>query len=144
MITVLETVVAKWALDFERRAADLLQRAVDKFPVPKDGRDALDLDDLSVEHDGDGNVTLRFVRGELRKEFSIRLPRFKDCGVFREGVEHRAGDGVTWGGSFFIAQKDAPAGKPGESDDWRLAVKRGRDGKDGRPPEAPRGPVRVA
>jgi hypothetical protein len=45
---------------------------------------------------------------------------------------YRKGDGVTWGGSFWIAQKDAPEGRPGLSDDWRLAVKKGRDGRDGR------------
>lgn len=53
-----------------------------------------------------------------------------DRGVFKEGAEYLRGDGVTWGGSWFIAQKDAPEGKPGDSDSWRLAVKRGRDGKD--------------
>ena len=41
------------------------------------------------------------------------------------------GDGVTFGGSLFIAQTDAPAGKPEETPDWRLAVKRGREGKPG-------------
>lgn len=136
---------AGWALDFERRAADVLQRAIDKMPAPKDGSDGFGLDDLQIEDDGDGVVTLRFVRGELVKEHKVRLPRFKDCGVFREGVEFLKGDGVTWAGSFFIAQKDAPAGKPGESDDWRLAVKRGRDGKGGGEPakRQPPGPVRL-
>lgn len=121
---------AGWALDFERRAADVFQRAIDKIPAPKDGRDALEIEDLQVEHDGDGGVTLRFVRGEVRKEFQLQLPRFKDRGIYKEGEAYREGDGATWAGSFFIAQKDNPQGKPGESDGWRLAVKRGRDGKD--------------
>jgi len=67
-------------------------------------------------------------------------------GVFVEGREYRTGDGVSLGGSFWIAQLDNPAGRPGTSDAWRLAVKRGRDGKDGLPgkdgergPEGPRG-----
>jgi hypothetical protein len=130
---VLESACAKWALDFERRAQDLLQRAIDKFVQPKDGKDGIDglsIEDLSVEHDGDGGVKLRFARGDLVKEFTLRLPRFKVKGGYREGVDYVEGDGVSFGGSFFVANKDAPAGKPGESEDWWLAAKRGRDGKD--------------
>lgn len=100
-----------------------------------DGRDGLGFDDLTVEDDGDGTATITFARGEQVKTFAIHLPRVVDKGVYRPDGEFRKGDGVTWGGSFWIAQKDAPAGKPGESGDteWRLAVKRGRDGKDGAP-----------
>lgn len=60
---------------------------------------------------------------------SIKVAALVDKGVFRVEEAYEAGDGVTWGGSFFIAQKDAPVGKPGEPgcDGWRLAVKRGRD-----------------
>lgn len=142
---MVESAQAKWALEWERHATGMLQRAVENMPKPKDGRDAFELADLDVQHDGDGGVTLRFVRGDERKEFQLRLPRFKDCGIFKAGTDYRAGDGVTWAGSFFIAQKDSPSGKPEESPDWRLAVKRGRDGKDGTPPEekGPPAPVRL-
>lgn len=76
-------------------------------------------------------VLVRHASGkEIRKDFAI--PMVIDRGVFRPEGEYAKGDGCTWGGSFFIAQKNAPSGKPGESDDWRLSVKRGRDGKDGR------------
>jgi hypothetical protein len=54
-----------------------------------------------------------------------------DRGVFRPGMRAEKGDGVTFGGQYFIAQRDTEA-KPGESPDWRLSVKRGRDGKDAR------------
>lgn len=60
----------------------------------------------------------------------IRSPAVLDRGVFREVSAYERGDGVTFGGSFWIAQKDAPEGKPGTSADWRLAVKKGRDGAD--------------
>ena len=142
---LLEASFARWALDFERRAADVLQRAAERIPRPKDGADGMSIEDLTVTDDGDGRVTFRFARGELSREFTIRLPRFKDMGVYREGQAHQEGDGVTFGGSFWIAQKDDPPGKPGDQDSgWRLAVKRGRDGKDGGgSPPAPRGPVRV-
>ena len=72
------------------------------------------------------------------------MPAVIDRGVYRDTEAYAKGDGVTWGGSYFIAQKQAPEGKPGESDSWRLAVKRGRDGKDAPQPAAPAKLVRLA
>lgn len=95
----------------------------------KDGADGLGFDDLTVEHDGFGNVSIKFVRGDRVKEFPLRFPSFVDRGVFREGEKYSAGNGVTFGGSYWIAQKDAPEGKPGLCDGWRLAVKKGRDSR---------------
>lgn len=128
---VLEAVSAKWALDFERRAAETLQRAIDRIPAPKDGRDGFGFDDMSVEFDGERRVALIFTRGDQRKEFSFDLPTVIDRGVYREGQQYAKGDGVTWGGQFFIAQRETTAKPmaPGV-DDWRLSVKKGRDGKD--------------
>lgn len=123
--------VNRWALDFERRAQELFQRAIDKMPVPKDGRDALELEDLSVDHDGDGNVTLTLKRGEFERSFNLRFPRERYKGVFKEGTEYREGDSVTFAGSQFTAMKDSPQGKPESGHDWILSVKRGRDGRDG-------------
>ena len=122
---------AKWALDFERRAQDVLQKAIDKMPAPKDGKDGLGFDDLTVEDDGDGNVILKFQRDGMVKEFALHFPRFKYCGVWTDQA-YREGDGATFGGSLWLAKKDNPEGKPGQSDDWQLAVKKGRDGKDGK------------
>lgn len=124
----------EWALDFERRAQDLFQKAVDKMPKPKDGADALGFDDLDVVFDGERGITIKFSHGDRVKEFPFTLPIVIDRGVFKEGfAEYQKGDGVTWAGSFFIAQKDQPEGKPGESDAWRLSIKRGRDGKNYEP-----------
>lgn len=128
---MVDGIVAVWALDFERRAADVLQRAVERMPVPKDGRDALELEDLHAELSDDGVLTFVFIRGDLRKELPIRIPMLVDRGVFTPDAQYSLGNGVTYGGSFWIAQCHAPKGKPGESADWRLAVKRGRDGKEG-------------
>ena len=98
------------------------------------GVDGIGFDDLSVEHDGERTVSLVFTKGERVKRFDLSLPVVIDRGVYKPDLDIRSGDGVTWGGSYWIAQKDAPAGRPGEpsSDGWRLAVKKGRDGKDGR------------
>ena len=80
----------------------------------------------------DGGRTLRWAIGETVHE--IKTAIVLDAGVWKEGTAYVAGDGVTLGGSFFIAQADTTA-KPGASDDWRLAVKRGNDGRDYRPEE---------
>jgi hypothetical protein len=79
----------------------------------------------------------------VKASTTFRVPTVIDRGVHRDSEQYKAGDGVTSGGSFWIAQKDDPPGKPGEADSgWRLAVKKGRDGKDGGDPPA-RGPVRI-
>lgn len=107
------------------------------------GKDGLGFDDLDVSYDGEKTVTLKFTQGERVKEFAFTMPVVIDRGVYRDGSEYKAGDGVTWGGSFWIAQKDTSA-KPDAGDDWRLSVKRGRDGKNGTVKEAPAAqPVRV-
>lgn len=80
----------------------------------------------------DGGRTLRWALGETVHE--IKTAIVLDAGVWKEDVSYVAGDGVTLGGSFFIAQADTTA-KPGKSDEWRLAVKRGSDGRDWRPDE---------
>jgi len=95
----------------------------------KDGADALGFDDMDVTHDGGRAFTLRFERGDRVKEFTFEVPVVIDRGVYSQGREYAPGDGVTWGGSYWIAQEKTTA-KPDSGEGWRLAVKRGRDGKD--------------
>jgi integrin beta 3 len=80
----------------------------------------------------DGGRTLRWTIGDTVHE--IKTAIVLDAGVWKEGAIYAAGDGVTLGGSFFIAQVTTTA-KPGKSDEWRLAVKRGTDGRDARSDE---------
>jgi len=109
----------------------------------KPGADGFGFDDLEASYDGEKTVTLKFTKGERVKEFAFTLPVVIDRGIYAEGKEYKAGDGATWAGSFWIAQKDTSS-KPGEGGDWRLAVKKGRDGRDGVMKEAkPSEPVRV-
>ncbi|KQP43915.1 hypothetical protein ASF44_28725 [Pseudorhodoferax sp. Leaf274] len=138
---MLDGFVAKWALEFERRAQDTLQKAIERMPRPKDGRDGADgkdgrdgvgFDDLAVEFDGEKTVTFKLERGEVSKEFSLVLPVVVDRGIYVEGKGYTPGDAVTWGGSFWVAQKDTSAKPDSPDSGWRLAVKKGRDGKDGR------------
>lgn len=125
----LDTALAQWALDFERRAQDVFAAAIERIPRPKDGVDGLGFDDLTVEYDGERAISLRFIRGEMVREFQLTMPIVLDRGVYKDDGEYAQGDGVTWAGSFWIKQRPGQ-GKPDSADGlWRLAVKRGRDGK---------------
>jgi len=74
-------------------------------------------------------VTMKMTDG-TRYEWPIKLDGMViDSDVHRPGEFYEKGDAVTHGGSYWIARKDTRA-TPGKSDDWRLAVKKGRDGKD--------------
>ncbi|HEY4136489.1 MAG TPA: hypothetical protein VGO34_14890 [Alphaproteobacteria bacterium] len=94
-----------------------------------DGCDGFGFDDLEMLHDGERGFTMRFTRGEQVKEFAFSIPVVLDRGVFKEGEAYRQGDGVTMGGSFWIARTDTTA-RPGDGETWRLAVKKGRDAKE--------------
>lgn len=74
-------------------------------------------------------LILSWDAGEDRYSHELFVPYVRDMGVWAEGKSYLKGDGVTWGGSFWIAQDDT-AEKPDGSKAWRLAVKKGRDGKD--------------
>jgi Collagen triple helix repeat (20 copies) len=78
-----------------------------------------------------GRTLLCSLGGKLHQ---IKTAIVLDAGVWKEGAAYNRGDAVSLGGSLFIAQADTGA-KPGKSDDWRLAVKRGSDGRDARPDE---------
>lgn len=122
----------------------------------RDGRDAADLvllrdyikEQVTADIAGrfnavsitspDSGRTLRWAIGDTVHE--IKTAIVLDAGVWKEDTSYAAGDGVTLGGSFFIAQT-ATLAKPGKSDDWRLAVKRGIDGRDARAEREPE-PVR--
>lgn len=121
--------VAQQAADLNElsRNAGELQSALDAIPEGKNGLDGVGFDDMAAEYDGERTITLRFERGENVKTFSFDMPIVLDRGVWKDG-EYKAGDGVTWAGSFWIARKGTES-KPGSGDAWRLAVKRGQDGK---------------
>ena len=118
-------------LSWERQARDTLEKAADRMPKPKDGRDALPLEsfDLALGEDG-RTVTVKMQAGETVIEKSVKIASVMDRGVYSSEGSYEKGDGTTYGGCYWIAQKDAPAGAPGASADWRMAVKKGRDGKD--------------
>jgi len=88
-------------------------------------------------------LVLRWTAGETTYSHELFVPYVRDVGVWTEGRSYLQGDGVTWAGSFWIAQDDTTE-KPDVGKGWRLAVKRGRDGKDFAGPKAPtKAPVRI-
>ena len=100
---------------------------------------------IVVEQTGERTFAFKQIdmmgRTAVQQEFSI--PSMVYRGVFLEGREYDPGDTATWGGSLWHCDQKT-ADKPGEGGAWRLAAKRGRDGKDGVliAPKAP-GTIRV-
>lgn len=103
---------------------------------------ALETYELSTP-DGGRTIELKFVVDDTEISRALKTAIPLDKGVWREG-QYEPGDGVTLGGHFWIAQENTST-KPAESKEWRLAVQRGRNGKDFRPDDRPKGdPVRLA
>lgn len=97
-----------------------------------DGKDGetFTLDDFDIVPIDERSIKLCFHRGEVMHSFELSFPVVLDRGVWSDGKAYEQGDAVTWAGSLWIAQRATP-GKPDTADGgWRLAVKRGRDGKD--------------
>jgi hypothetical protein len=79
-----------------------------------------------------------------RIEQLIKFPVVLDRGVWKPETKYEQGDGATYAGSYWIAQKDNVDSKPDSGNgDWRLAVKRGQNGRDGDVPPKSQGPVRL-
>jgi len=57
------------------------------------------------------------------------IPKY--LGVHKPGATYSEGSMVTRDGSIFYCNKTTTANPGDGSQDWTLAVKRGRDGKDG-------------
>jgi len=95
------------------------------------GRDGMGPEDIAVDLMEDGRtIRLAFAKGDTEYAFNVPFPVVLDRGVFKEGSAYQRGDAVTWAGSLWIAQKDTDSKPDGRESGWRLAVKRGRDGKD--------------
>jgi hypothetical protein len=94
-----------------------------------DGLNGFNLEDFDVAKGADGRTfVLSFDRGDTRHEYELTFPCPVYCGIFKEGEQYVPGDLATWGGELWHCDKETKA-KPG-TEDWTLAVKKGRNGKD--------------
>lgn len=96
------------------------------------GKDGLQIDDFDAAIIDGRTLELSLTLSDgLVKTKQLPLSGMVvDRGVFRAGAKHTHGDAVTFAGSYWIAQCDTENAPGSGSPDWRLAVKKGRDGKD--------------
>lgn len=120
-----------------------LSDEIDKWERPqngKDGRDGLNgkdgfsLKDFSVAFDEAKGYRFCFKSEDLQVEEPIAVPFH--AGIWQSGRSYVAGANVTAKGSTWTALAETHGARPGEdtpeSRVWRLAVKRGADGKPGK------------
>lgn len=101
--------------------------------VGKDGADGLGFDDMQAEADGEGNVTLKLVRGGIVKEFplSFAVPVYK--GYWRQGTKAAKGNVLTHKGNAWIALTDTQDEPTRENKAvWQILAAKGSDGRDGK------------
>lgn len=140
---VLDLAITKALLDLERRSADVLQRAIDRMPLPKDGKDGekgadgkdgLGWDEFDWEYDELGHLY-----AVAKRDGSVKRARVPDLvyrEIFKEGQSYQRGELVTWGGSMWVALEDndgsvKPDEQPKDRKKWVLCVMRGRQGSAG-------------
>lgn len=92
--------------------------------------------DVQIEQKSAREFEVHTVQTNGKAQKSVfTVPVMIHRGVYRENDDYLQGDTVTFGGSLWHAEKDHPSGKPGagepEKTGWRLAAKKGRDGKNG-------------
>lgn len=96
----------------------------------KDGLNGLGFDDFDLTLDETRGWILRLSQGERVKEWELGIPF--DAKVYQAGLVYPKGAGVTWDGNYWIALKQTSE-QPGEgSPAWRLAVRRGKQGREGK------------
>jgi hypothetical protein len=73
-------------------------------------------------------------QGKRIEELEARPAGLLYEGIYDKSVAYRKNQGVTANGSVWVALVDNPPREPGLANSgWRLAVKKGRDGKDAKP-----------
>lgn len=92
-----------------------------------DGKDGINgSDGKPGERGTDGMVTREEMMAEIEKRVvEINIRTFADIyrGVYKPDELYTRGVLTTWGGSLWLSLKDTK-GKPGDSPDWKLVVKK--------------------
>lgn len=126
LIKLFEGVISRQLIEWERRIADMTQKAIDKIERPRDGIDGFSPDDLEIGIDG-RKLTVALIKGDRRIERTLRIDRMEYKGIWKD-QPYLKEDTVTYSGSLWIATKDNPRGKPSTANsDWKLVVKKGND-----------------
>ncbi|MGL4440196.1 MAG: collagen-like protein, partial [Bosea sp. (in: a-proteobacteria)] len=126
LIKLFEGVISRQLIEWERRIADMTQKAIDKIEKPRDGIDGFSPDDLEIGIDG-RKLTVALIKGDRRIERTLRIDRMEYKGIWKD-QPYLKEDTVTYSGSLWIATKDNPRGKPSTANsDWKLVVKKGND-----------------
>lgn len=100
----------------------------------RDGADGLSMADVARTYDGDTHeVVERWSVGGVQKELRYPAGGISPGGFWKEGTVARAAQAFTHDGHLWVAKRETRA-KPSleAKDDWQLAARKGRDGKDGR------------
>ena len=148
-----ERLVAKYALEIERRFGDIVDRQLARLVPPKDGKDGRDgvdgKDGLSAENfereydSGTHEIVERWTVAGREKTLRYPAGGIRPGGYWREGVVAKAGEAWTHDGTMWIAKRNTSE-RPGltAKDDWYIGARKGRDGKDGKDGKSPT-PVKV-
>lgn len=100
----------------------------------KDGADGLSMVDVARDYIPETHEIIeRWTVGGVSKELRYPAGGIRPGGFWTDGKRCPAGMAVTHDGALWIAKRDTAA-KPSleAKEDWQLAVRKGRDGKDGR------------
>lgn len=110
--------------------------------VGEDGQDGISFETAAGEYDAERGFVIRLGAGDRRTE--LVLPYMVHRGFWREGLGTKAGQSITHDGALWIAKRDN-ASKPclENEQDWALAARKGRDGKDGKSVRVPAEPVKL-
>jgi hypothetical protein len=110
--------------------------------VGDDGRDGLSFETARGEYDSERGFVITLGAGERCKE--LVLPYMVHRGFWREGLATKAGQSITHDGALWIAKRDNASRPCLENEqDWALAARKGRDGKDGKSVRVPAEPVKL-
>lgn len=96
----------------------------------KDGVDGISLDAFEMEYLPETHeVAIKAVCAGRAKELRYPAGGIRPAGYWRDGSKAKAGDVWTRNGSMWIAKRDTSASPEPKSEDWYLAVQRGKDGE---------------
>lgn len=99
----------------------------------RDGRDGKDgiasRDELNAAVQDEVEKAVAATVEKAVAEAFDALPKIEYRDVWTEGETYAKGNLATWGGSLWHCNEGGSTDKPGTSDAWTLAVKKGRDGR---------------